>query len=193
MIMSIWSLPTRLLWRVKWNIKKKKLKNCGIDSYMGNKFNIISPQYISIGNHTHFGKECQVCAYDSYLGLKHKLTPKIIIGNNVTVTDHCYISCMNRVTIGNGCLLGVNTFITDNFHGNVSLEESTIPPNQRKLYSKGPVYIGDNVWMGRNVCIMPNVKVGDGVVIGANAVVTHDIPDNCVVGGIPAKIIKMLD
>ena len=190
--MSIYGFINKRIWRLKWNIIKKNLNKCGENSYMGKNFNLKAPQYISIGNNTHFGKECQLCAFDSYRGTKHALKPKIKIGDNVTITDYCYISCMNEITIGNGCLFGMNTFITDNYHGSVNLEESILPPDQRQLYSKGAVKIGNNVWIGRNVCIMPNVQIGDGVIIGANAVVTHNIPNNCVVGGVPAKIIKMI-
>ena len=53
--------------------------------------------------------------------------------------------------------------------------------------------IGDNVTVGANVNIMGNVKIGNNVIIAANAVVTKDVPDNCVVGGVPAKIIKFVD
>jgi acetyltransferase-like isoleucine patch superfamily enzyme len=67
-----------------------------------------------------------------------------------------------------------------------------IPPTQRSLFSKGPVKIGNNVWLGNNVCVMPGVTIGDGAIIGANAVVTHDIPPYSVAGGIPAKVIKQL-
>ena len=53
-----------------------------------------------------------------------------------------------------------------------------------------PVYIGDDVWIGTRVIILPGVRIGNGVIIGAGAVVTKDIPDYAVVGGIPAKIIR---
>lgn len=53
-----------------------------------------------------------------------------------------------------------------------------------------PVDIGNDVWIGARVIIMPGVKIGNGVVIGAGAVVTKDIPDFAVVGGVPAKILK---
>ena len=50
-----------------------------------------------------------------------------------------------------------------------------------------------DVWIGRNVCIVPGVSIGEGTVIGANAVVTHNIPDCCIAAGVPAKVIKYMD
>lgn len=66
------------------------------------------------------------------------------------------------------------------------------PPSKRPLSSK-PVDIGNNVWIGEGVCIMPGVTIGDNVIIGANAVVTHSFPNNVVIAGVPARIIKSLD
>ena len=57
----------------------------------------------------------------------------------------------------------------------------------------GPITIGDNVHIGFNSIIMPGVNVGSNVIIGCNAIVTKDIPDNCVVAGIPARIIESID
>lgn len=180
--------------KARWYLKKRKLKFCGYGTYMKEDFNILSPENISLGNNTHFGKGCQICVFNEYQGKKNSFFQSFIsIGNNVTVTDGCYISCVNRIEIGDGCLLGVNTFITDNYHGKNTYEELLIPPNLRELYSKGPVIIGKNVWTGRNVCIMPGINIGDNVIIGANAVVTHDIPSNCIVAGVPAKIIRKIE
>ena len=53
-----------------------------------------------------------------------------------------------------------------------------------------PVSIGQNVWIGENVCILLGVKIGDGCIIGANTVVNSDVPENCIVAGSPAKVIK---
>lgn len=65
-------------------------------------------------------------------------------------------------------------------------------PGDISLYSKGPVIIGDNVWVGAGSCILPNVTIGNNCIIGANSVVTKSFPDNCVIAGNPAKIIKQL-
>ena len=54
-----------------------------------------------------------------------------------------------------------------------------------------PVVIGDDVWIGRRAMIMPGVKIGNGVVVAAGAVVTKDVPDFAIVGGVPAKILKI--
>lgn len=53
--------------------------------------------------------------------------------------------------------------------------------------------IGDDVWIGGNVTILPGVNIGNNVIVAAGAVVTKDVPDNCVVGGVPAKILKPLE
>ena len=57
----------------------------------------------------------------------------------------------------------------------------------------GGIFIGNNVWIGANCCILPNVHIGDNCVIGAGSVVTKDIPSNSVAAGNPAKVIKKID
>ena len=60
----------------------------------------------------------------------------------------------------------------------------------KEFYNKHPVVIGNDVWIGDRVIIMPGVHVGDGSIIAAGAVVTHDVPPYTIVGGVPAKVIK---
>ena len=80
--------------------------------------------------------------------------------------------------------------ITDNSHGDTSIDIRSYPPISRPLVSKGKVVIGENVWIGDKATILPGVSIGDGAVIGANAVVTKDVPPYSVVVGNPAKIIN---
>jgi acetyltransferase-like isoleucine patch superfamily enzyme len=124
--------------------------------------------------------------------MEQKFTPSITIGDNCSIGEYCHITSINSITIGNGVLTGRWVTITDNSHGSSSLEEFYIQPSKRKLYSKGSVVIEDNVWIGDKVTILPGVHIGYGSIIGANAVVTKDVPANCVVGGNPAKIIKVI-
>ena len=119
--------------------------------------------------------------------------PTIIIGNNCSVGEFNQITACNKITIGDGLLTGRYVYIGDNSHGDLSWEESTIPPIKRSLKSKGEVVIGNNVWIGDKATILPGVKIGDNVIIGANSVVTHDVPSNCVAVGMPAKIVKKLE
>lgn len=179
-----------IILRLKWWMIKKKFKSIGKNFVVKWGVSVREPQYIDIGNNVEIYSNVSLETWNSYGGCATGYTPEMIIGDNVCITKNSYISCMNKVVIGAGCLLGQNTFITDNFHGQNKIEELEIPPVKRKLYSKGGVVLGRNVWTGRNVCIMPGVTIGDNAIIGANSVVTHDVPNNCVVAGIPARIIK---
>lgn len=183
-----------LIRRIVNLLRTKKVKSLvnslGNNCSIGKGFSIKSGECITIGENFYSGRDLYLQAWTIYRGEKIGLTPSIKIGNDVSFMDDCQVSCMNKIVIGNGVLFGNNVFITDNFHGKNSKEELSVPPLNRKLYSRGPVIIGNNVWIGRNVCIMPGVKIGDGAVIGANAVVTHDIPSACIAAGVPAKIIK---
>ena len=82
-----------------------------------------------------------------------------------------------------------NVLISDNAHGNCRDQKQLLMrPDDRPLYSKGAIFIGENVWIGEKAAILSGVHVGDGAVIGANSVVTHDVPAFSIVAGCPAKI-----
>lgn len=89
-------------------------------------------------------------------------------------------------------LTGKKVLITDNAHGESTPDLLDLAPIKRPLYSKGPVYIEDNVWIGEKASIMPGVRIGKGSIIASNSVVTKDIPPYCVAAGIPAKVIKQI-
>ncbi len=64
---------------------------------------------------------------------------------------------------------------------------------KQPIETKGGIVIADNVWLGFGVIVLDGVRIGNGAVIGAGAVVNHDIPDNAIAVGVPARIIKMRD
>lgn len=145
---------------------------------------------IKIGNRTYVGKHSVFDCWVKYGA--HQYSPEITIGDNCSIGEYFHISAINRVTIGNGLLTGRFVYIGDNAHGGLSWEEAGVPPLDRQLQSKGAVCIGNNVWIGDKATILSGVTIGDNVIIGANSVVTHDVPSNCMVAGAPARIVRQL-
>ena len=151
------------------------------------------PECISIGEHTSFGDWLYLTAwkeYDKVEGQKQLLSPELTIGKDCHFGAFNHITCTNKIYIGNRLLTGKWVTITDNSHGTTDISTLQIDPIKRPIYSKGPVIIGDNVWIGDKATILPNVTIGDGAVIAANSVVTKDVPAYCVVAGNPARIIR---
>ncbi|MPM51285.1 2,3,4,5-tetrahydropyridine-2,6-dicarboxylate N-acetyltransferase [bioreactor metagenome] len=135
------------------------------------------------------------CRFD-LLGEEGDNSKKLLIGKNCKLGDNVHIVANQKVIIGDNCLMASKIFISDTSHGDYSDNSNDsfphIPPDKRTLYTK-PVSIGNNVWIGENVCILLGVSIGDGCIIGANSVVNRDVPDNCIVAGSPAKAIKKWD
>jgi acetyltransferase-like isoleucine patch superfamily enzyme len=109
------------------------------------------------------------------------------IGPKTVMGQECTISAYQRVRIGAECVIADRAMFIDFDHGMVEVER---PIRQQGIY-KRDVEVGSNVWIGYGACILRGVSVGDNSVIGTNAVVTKDVPANAVVGGIPARIIRM--
>lgn len=151
-------------------------------------------KYITIGNDTTIGDYGMLTAWNcsKMSGEKTASCPEILIGSNCSIGRQSHITAINSVRIGNGVLTGMQVLITDNAHGEFTKEQLLLPPIARPLYSKGPVVIEDNVWIGEKVSIMPNVHIGPGAIIAANSVVTKDIPAYSIAAGIPAVVIKTI-
>ncbi len=120
-------------------------------------------------------------------------SPSIEIGDNCRIGEYNQITACNSIKIGDGLLTGRYVYIGDNSHGGLSIEESQVPPSERKLMSKGEITIGNNVWIGDKATILSGVQIGDNVIVAANAVVTGNVPSNCIVAGVPARIKKNLN
>jgi acetyltransferase-like isoleucine patch superfamily enzyme len=161
---------------------------------VGEDFLISYPLYLQGGKHIAIGNgfSCQnrlhLHAFEEFLG--DKFTPKITIGNNVSIQHDCHIGAINKITIGNNVLIASKVYISDHFHGEITKEALLLAPSLRKLYSKGPVIIEDNVWLGEGVVVLPGVTIGENSIIGANAVVTRSIPRDSVAAGNPARIVR---
>ena len=106
----------------------------------------------------------------------------IRIGKNVFINHACTFLDLGGITIEDEVLIGPKvSLITENHPVN---------PEARKILELKPIVIKRNAWIGANATILPGVTVGENSVVAAGAVVTKDVPDNAVVGGIPAKFMK---
>ncbi|RRK11500.1 sugar O-acetyltransferase [Lactiplantibacillus garii] len=110
----------------------------------------------------------------------------IHVGNNFLSNYNLTILDIAPVTIGDNVMIGPNVDI-------YTVNHPLTAKGRRDALAKGfPVKIGNDVWIGGKVTITPGVTIGNNVVVAAGAVVTHDVPDNVVVAGVPAKVIKTL-
>lgn len=101
--------------------------------------------------------------------------------------------------LGKNCIVGRNTVIGENvmmgpdciiYSRNHRFDRTDIPMIEQGFFDVEPVTIGNDVWIGGRVTILPGVKIGNGAIIGAGAVVSRDVPDFAIVGGVPAKVLK---
>ena len=148
----------------------------------------LNEKYFKIGKKCGFGKNAVLTAWDQYGG--DRFNPKVCIGQNCNFGDYLHLTCINSIIIGDGVLTGRWVTITDNNHGRTDYDNLNLQPAKRKLYTKGPVIIGNNVWIGDKATILPGVTIGEGAVIAANSVVTQSIPPKTIAVGNPIKIIQ---
>ena len=111
-------------------------------------------------------------------GINIRVGRRFFANFNFTVLDEAL------VTIGDDCFIGPNVSIYTACHSTDPVER-----NSRREWAK-PVTIGDNVWIGGSVTILPGVTIGSNVTIGAGSVVVKDIPDGCVAVGNPCRVVK---
>jgi acetyltransferase-like isoleucine patch superfamily enzyme len=109
----------------------------------------------------------------------------ITIGKNVFINSGCRFQDQGGIIIGDNALIGHNVVLATLNHG--------LEPDKRKDIYPAPIFIGKNVWVGANATILSGVTIGDNAVIAAGAVVTKDVPENAIVGGVPAKVITYID
>ena len=130
-----------------------------------------------------FGNEVRVWSVITQAKLFTAKGGKLIVGNNTRING-AHIDASTLIEIGNNVRISPYTVIMDSdFHD--------IKDHFANGVSK-PIKIEDNVWIATRATILKGVTIGKGSVIASGAVVTHDVPPNCVVGGIPAKIIRYL-
>ncbi len=169
---------------------QSELKTCGVNCHIGWGFVGHCLGNVRIGDNFSCGERLKLRTFNEWGRVNY--SPTICIGSNVNIESDCHISAINKVIIGDNVLIASFVFISDHSHGEVTMSEIGTHPLDRQLFSKGPIIIGNDVWLGEKETVLPNVTIGDGAIIGANSVVTKDIPPYSVACGNPAKIIRVL-
>jgi len=108
----------------------------------------------------------------------------ITIGKDVFINSGCHFQDQGGIWIGDGTLIGHNVVLATINHA--------LNPEENRKNHYAPITIGAHVWIGSNAAILPGVTLGDWAVVAAGAVVTQDVPPRTVVGGVPAKVLKVI-
>lgn len=165
-------LSTKCIWRViyaalpKWLPKSQHSRLAKrLRGWVSRRFILNADKNINIERGATFGSD-------------------LSLGDNSGVGINCEI--LGPCVIGNDVMMGPEVVIYTRNHAHGDIER---PMRLQGYEDCRPVTIGNDVWLGRRAMIMPGVNIGNGCVVAAGAVVTKDVPDYCVCGGIPAKVI----
>ena len=132
---------------------------------------------LSLGRWSWIGHGCKLRVHEG----------RVEVGAKTVLGQECTISAFQRVSIGRECIVADRVMLIDFDHGAAEVER---PVRLQGIY-KRDVSVGNNVWIGYGACVLRGVTVGDNAVLGTSAVVTDDVPDNAVVGGVPARVLRM--
>jgi acetyltransferase-like isoleucine patch superfamily enzyme len=171
-------LALRLAWlklRFRGRLKTDGLAFVG----PGVTFEIGKDAVVHLGRWSWIGHGCKIRCHEG----------EVRIGAKTVLGQECTISAFQHVSVGRECILADRVMLIDFDHGVVEVER---PIREQGIY-KRDVSIGHNVWIGYGAAFLRGVTVGDNSVVGTYAVVTKDVAPNAVVGGVPARVLRMRD
>ncbi|MBB5647181.1 acyltransferase [Pedobacter cryoconitis] len=166
-----------VLSRIHWG-KYVKLGDHVVLSAVGEKG-------ITLGNNVGIGAFSRLILATSF----NHIGKHIEIGNNVGIGEFAYLGGAGGLHIGDDCIVGQYFSCHPENH---LYDELTIPIRNQGVTRKG-IYIGENCWIGSKVTVLDGVNIGQGSIIAAGAVVTKSFPENSVIAGVPARLLKKRD
>jgi len=171
-------LIARLGWlKLRW---RGRLETDGLAFICpGVKLEIGRNAKLVLGRWSWLGHGCKVRVHEG----------EVRIGAKTVLGQECTISCYQHVSIGRECILADRVMLIDFDHGVVEVDR---PIRLQGIY-KRDVDVGHNVWIGYGACILRGVNIGNNAIIGTSSVVTVDVEEDAVVGGVPARVIRMRD
>jgi acetyltransferase-like isoleucine patch superfamily enzyme len=176
-----WYQRSRLPWNRLWLHAELARREAFARGPMhGNVLEMLREGRLTIGPHAYFEPGVWLTSD----------TGRIAIGGGSFLNLNVMIAAVESVSIGEHCMLANGCLVTDGNHRFDDLEK---PVPWQGFTTKGPVTIGDNVWLGANVVVTSGVTIGRRSVIGANSVVIDDIPEFSIAAGAPAKVLKTIE
>ena len=170
--------------RLRWWLMNQDFNDCLIKrsiEILGRKN---YSECITIKSQTVIEKDCFFWIAD-----EKGADPLLVINERVYIGRDVYLGVYKPVSIGMNTIIGAYTYIISANHQSKELQI----PIRDQGYTGAPVVIGENVWIGCHVVILPGVTIGDGAIIAAGAIVTSNVPSNEIWGGVPARKIKSRD
>jgi acetyltransferase-like isoleucine patch superfamily enzyme len=155
---------------------KRNLGDAGAGILVQKGANLRNPKNILFGNGVSIGRDCQLSSEFP--------DTKLVIGDNTHIDKKCLLDFSGGLQIKSNVTISQEVMVETHSHGY----------DPRSVPEKLPLVIEDNVWIGTRATILPGVKrIGVNAIIGAGSIVTKEVPDNAVVAGNPAKIIRTRD
>jgi len=180
-------MKKKTFWYPLANIKNRFLfGSYGKDVYIEPGVVINRPRFVHVGNHVRIKRNTSINLHPKDKKSKDIL---LFVGDNVIISESCFISACNRIVIEENVGISPNVMIIDNSRkpGDISR------PSKEQKVENGYVQIGEDSWIAYGACVLPNVTIGKHCIIGALSVVNRDIPSYSVAVGSPAKVVKRYD
>lgn len=147
--------------------------------------NALSKSGIKMGKNVSIGRNSII----ECTGVIRELGEGLEIGDNVGISANAFFAVRGKVTIGENTIFGPGVSI----HAENHVFSDLYKPIRLQGSNRKGIIIGKDCWIGSKVIILDGVRIGDGCIVAAGAVVNNDVPDNAIVGGVPAKVIKYRD
>lgn len=170
--------------RLPWNAARLHLELARRQAFArgpmhGNVLEMLRDGRLEIGAHAYFEPGVWLTSESG----------RISIGAGCLLNLNVMVAAVDEVSLGDHCMLANGCLITD---GNHRFDDPDVPVPWQGFTSKGPVTIGDNVWLGANVVVTSGVTIGRRAVIGANSVVIDDVAPFAIAAGAPARVLKQI-
>lgn len=167
-------------------LHRSRLRRCGPGTIVRPPL-FWTPENISLGADVLLWDGCRIEAIDQYGTAR--FSPHIVLGDGVSLQQHCHLVAAGELGIGNGTTISFGVMITDVDHDYAEAGANVLEQPLRLR----PTSIGRHCFIGAGARLLAGTRLGDNCIVGANAVVRGHFGDNCVLAGVPARVVKRHD